>query len=234
MEALIIEFCGVAGAGKSTLCEAIIHDEIFSKNIVDIFEARRRFNSRRLMNTVRYFSVIDFIRVIGFRNALGQSQKIGSLLMLVKLRMLYRFYNNTQCGILVVDHGITQQILSLLGYDDKTTISEELIKSISVLLADDSAPFKIVLCDLASEIALERMHLRGRKTGSIDTTQSEKKQLQMMAVMQQNYSTLSELIKQYKGNDSFEIDMTYPTDNIAIISENLVEGFLSEREGHSC
>ena len=219
----IIDLFGLPACGKTSLTRYI--SEQYGERLkiatmpILVQEAKKDKGRLRKAFSPRYFSA-------GFRlRLLAPFDKKRRIIPLFNWPSHARYYSYAKkypdYDIVLVDHGDIQDIVSLERGEDlhnNNRFSNGCIRYLNLSLAD-----LYVYCNVPTEIALERMQLRGRNSGRIDVMGDVAEQLQALESEKRRFDYFAGMLS--KKKDKFvELDMNKPVEQIAESIMNVIIG----------
>ena len=209
---LIIEFDGLPGCGKSTICrqlkkklEELGHDVCFSY--------RRKFTPRNqywLFFNPKFWHVI--LSSARFSRFMDKRQSLSRLVFTPYfIRMYNDFISDSKNGILLVDQGIVQSILSL-AHTDSIPTSNSLNQLIAACKME-TIPIILINCQASLNVVNTRMIKRPNDYSRIGKLPKEGR-LQSLKIQESNLSYILKcLTKVFPNISQFCINTENPVEN---------------------
>ena len=201
----ILEFYGLPGAGKTSMCKVLLGRYRASSKMVDLVGL---YKNESLFFKLTHLPISSFFRFFWFLVFVPKKCKneISVYKEFFFFILLYHYFKyQKKYDYLIADHGFAQQLGSMLHNMD-FDISDNNLKRFSSFVK--SIDFlSLVYCQLPEQLALERMRKRGRNSGRID------------AVMNNTDIAINLLIKENALFDRLDkmmpgcvikLDMNYP------------------------
>lgn len=162
----ILEFYGLPGAGKSTICDGILNTEGISA--AKVSDVMKHYHNESLFFKVIHFPVMIMLRLFLF---LILASKKGNgkdaYIEFFYLSLSYDYFNyQNKYKYMIVDHGLIQQLGSFLHNSEFQTSALSLKLFRSFLSGIEL--LTIVDCRISETDALVRIKKRGRISGRID------------------------------------------------------------------
>lgn len=228
-KALYLEFNGVPGCGKSTICKALL-DELNKYNFryYDYQNLFLNFIKKRMWKMQALFMLLNIngIRILYNThkavNQLGLSRdnrKFVPYLILTQLLITY-FGKKYSDSILVSDEGIVQYVISML-YDQKITNETHLDCTITEILSMSNYVDMIAInVEIKSELAISR--IREREDGKSRLDHLDNNSLKyIMDIQIANFM----VIRKYISNLS-HVDINVGSDiesNVRVLLDQVME-----------
>lgn len=160
-----IEFFGLPGCGKTTLCKQIMK-EFDNVNILLMSDVTKEYNVLPLGRKIFlipyrvWWSLILFL----LRCPILPPKLWKIYIGLFKISLTYMYAQRVpKDAIVLIDHGIIQSVVSLLyGRANRLSLSAQ--KHLANFIRHFSN-VRFTYCDIPPDISLERIRLRGRVSG---------------------------------------------------------------------
>lgn len=169
----IIELFGLPGGGKSTICNEILNSHL---RTAKIGEALRLFKKESIAFKLSHLPILKWLKfgliVLTIPNKKRNSKIIYLEFFYIILSYHYAKYQK-HFDYLIVDHGLCQQLGSMLHVNDFIIKKNTLSRFSELVLSFDN--LHINYCSLPQELALERMRQRKRDVGRIDAVMKDTK-----------------------------------------------------------
>lgn len=163
----IIEFFGLPGAGKTTLCSDILNKRDF--NYVRINVLMEQYHAESFIYKMTHIPVALWLRLSFFlilSKRLKRNDK-DSILSFYYLILAYSYCKKQNTyDYLIIDHGLIQQLGSFLHNYDYSISPNSLGCFLNIIKSDNS--IIPIYCHLTEAIALKRIRIRKRDNGRID------------------------------------------------------------------
>lgn len=193
----IIEFYGLPGCGKTTLCKkmlssadyrgkrlAISRDISVSYARASIFQKVRSIPWRMVVPLVRLFVKTPFV---GFSN-------LNLYIIFLKKESLYDYVRKySDIDYFFVDHGLVQSIISLMA-TSPTELNYAKSQDINLILTKSNVN-KVVYCKVSPKTSFLRIRARGGKAlGRLDKVENDDVLLQMIQKQAVMFDRMSSII----------------------------------------
>ena len=182
---MIIEFFGISGVGKSTICKEIyINNKVkwprykLYENNSWIVRNLKKFASIILFSTGNLNWIIKISKVLKKYETIHIKDRINLLFNGCSLKILQKKCKNMEEKY-IFDEGIFQYIWAIYLRANKKPSEEE----IKTLLSLFSTPKKIYVVTANSDIILKRLKLRNRKTKLLESDNIMDKIEQMKEIL---------------------------------------------------
>lgn len=220
----IIEFNGLPGCGKSTLCDEIISD-FNEKNIISLRDVINYNSSNSTKNFINLMKILFNYKLILFNLAvlkfsLSYGFDFNRLIFaarLIKLNgNLYYYSKKNPNLIAILDEGYIQYITSI-PHTIELNISDDLKKMIKYIRSKHS--FKFIHCEIDEETNYLRLFNRDNVARRFDSL-SESELSETLMMKYRNIHTIRFLID--KEKDGVQIDTSKTIDtNVRYINNIL-------------
>jgi len=194
---LIIEFEGIAGCGKTTLCAAL-REKLSSRNVPVIHLNERPLRSYFGGKTGEWSARLKTAspRALGhalrFLLASGCFSGARHVRLLYDLEAVCRHFQRHAApeAVMVCDQSLLQTVVSVWGYDDRHTLTPRESRAVRHFLqtAPEAAHF---LCVLPLEEHVARIRKRGRKKARLESIERDDVLLEKL---KNNEYTLSQVV----------------------------------------
>ena len=167
----VIEFYGLPGVGKSTVCDRLIGND---KRYVKIKDVMVQYNNEHFIFKITHLPIKRWLKFTSFLLSLSGRNKnsIDEYLTFYYQVLAYSYCCTKMQGVtLVMDHGLVQQLGSILHNMD-FAISYNSLHKFSKFL-HSMRPLHIIYSRLSEEDALKRMRERKRDSGRIDAVMND-------------------------------------------------------------
>lgn len=181
----IIEFFGLPGCGKTTLCDLLVAQrEDDGGRTVRMSDIGAHYHAASLMTKVQSIPFCTWWLIARLLFTLPRIplKKWRLYRSFFYISMMYNFcHRQRSADYMVVDHGLMQAVVSVMfGHaSDLTPRGWQLLRRICTRLGVD----KMVWCDLPVGVSMTRIRKRGRRgNGRLDEIESDE---QLLAVLHQ-------------------------------------------------
>lgn len=199
---MIIEFFGISGVGKSTICKEIYKNNNVKWPRYKLYETNSWLvrNIKKFVSIV-IFSLYNFMWILKINNILkkyetiNMKDKINLLFNGCSLKILQKKCENLEEKY-IFDEGVFQYIWSVYLRANKDPVKDEIVSLLSLF----DMPKKLFVVTADSDIILKRLKLRNRKTkilssdNIIDRIEQMKKVLNDIILISKEYSKETEII----------------------------------------
>lgn len=195
----IIEFEGLAGCGKSTLCEELkvrLSKQGYNVIYIDEKPFRSIFHDFKRIHLHRYlqtFSINILYNTLKLMLKTHQYSKYKHFYKLYELCATYNYLNKYKTShkqVIVCDEGIIQSLVSIWGYDAPKTFTE--IENSAILTFLSFAPStNSFVCDISIEDDILRIRKRGRKHGRLNIIKNDE---ELKEKLNNNLRSLEQII----------------------------------------
>ena len=216
----IVEFEGMAGCGKSTICRKL-RETLPGQGRPVIWLTEKPFRSYLSATGVggrlaalRLFSFRAAWRALCFWLGAGRLSRYKFCALLCRTEAVYRHFlrHGAPGALLVCDQSLIQTLVAVWGYDARTELTGRERKAVSRFLK--AAPVSDhFLCALPAEEHVRRIRLRGRSGGRLDQIRDDRLLLEKLA---NNEHTLSQVVAlQEAVRPEIRLDMRKDPDTLA-------------------
>ncbi|RJE48974.1 MULTISPECIES: hypothetical protein [unclassified Dehalobacter] len=196
-ETKIIEFNGLAGCGKTTLARELKEELIRRGYRVILFgEAYHIFKEHPFKNIIRCFEWPLFLQYIRFFLVIGRKKENTLFIYWAALRisLIYRWCLKTgEYNFILCDHGLIQNIISLLGFD-QLKHCERFNRCFTSILKAESKIY-IVNCNVPIELSSKRIHIRKKNTGRLDVISNDLDLKKLLRITEINFIAVRNKVK---------------------------------------
>lgn len=214
----IIEFSGLAGAGKSTLCSAL-GDKFRNLNIDFIHddELRVKLDKKRFLNSLSVWSFPLFFNCILLHDLGNSTKGLRYSISLYRLCLRYRWFEKYKpANVLLVDEGIAQVIVSIAGYECELKLKPKHVRAIKHIYRALPETFALN-CIVEPEVALERIRRRNRNSGRLDLIADDEKLSVALKYNSSNLNCINGLL-----NSVIHIEPVYMEEPINGLIEKII------------
>ena len=221
--ALIIEFNGIPGVGKSTVSRELAR--LAEEHQVAFYDSYYRSQGRKrvisLLLTPSYLSllppIIRFSR--RFSNGIHKYRHIFGILMIC--RQYKDFVSDGKVGILSLDQGIVQEFISI-AHSSRISPDDRFSKVLSKLERFGISFFRVD-CDASEEVVLERLRNRTGGGSRVERNDSQEA-LRILSIQKENLGFVREKINKETHNAFVTVDTSLsPRENAVRIWNRLYE-----------
>ena len=194
----IVEFEGMAGCGKSTLCRKL-RETLPGQGHPVIWLTEKPFHSYLSATgsagraaALRLFSFTAAGRALRFWLGSGRLSRWKFCALLCRTESVYRHFlrRGAPGALLVCDQSLIQTLVAVWGYDARAELTGRERKAVSRFLKTAPAADHF-LCELPAEEHVRRIRLRGRSGGRLDQIRDDRLLLEKLA---NNEHTLSQVV----------------------------------------
>lgn len=193
----IIEFEGLAGCGKSTLCTHIKKTLELNGYTVFLvnekpFDSYFKKHECALIRFVQTFSIRSLKNCIALMFNLKVFKEFKKILQIYKTEAVFRHFkkHSSEKSVLVCDQSIIQTIVALWGYDTKKTLTSVEQVAVSTFFESLTVTHGF-LCELSIDENLKRIRKRARTHGRLDLVNDD---TVLYNKLQNNYNTLTQIV----------------------------------------
>ena len=170
----IVEFYGLPGCGKSTLCEALIQDETL--RTVWMSDVTDRYRNESWLKRFSYIPWKSWLKCAKYMRSVPQVKGNGWGLYrpFFTISLAYSYFHKkfaTSGTILLIDHGLVQCFASL-AHNLKFDVSDKAQHRFAAFYQSIGVDMP-VFCQIAKEETLNRIRTRKRSVGRIDVLMNE-------------------------------------------------------------
>ncbi len=208
----IVEFNGLPGCGKTTLCDEIQRTLTSQLNIAYVRDASKSIKEMPLTLRMRRFPFKEcfFVICLYLTSPPLAFRDIRMYKSLLKFVINYKLVQCLQnYDILLEDHGLIQRVVSFFYKREKFFKSVHII--IIKKLYEKLMPSKIVYCDISAETALLRMIKRNRKVGRIDRIKDHNEKLGVLQKQMQLFRDIIDDTNLVVKKEFVKLDMEKST-----------------------
>lgn len=164
---VIIEFCGIPGCGKTTLCNHLSNrDEWSFGTMLDVLYAYRRSSIISKLKYFPYSAILRLLFALPFFPILPLKHWF-LYFNFIKMLVLYGYCRCMKSfDFIVSDHGIIQSFVGLL-FDHENELTQKRYRYI-ISVVKKSQPLLILLCEIPVDVSLIRIRGRNRNYGRLD------------------------------------------------------------------
>ena len=222
---IIIEFNGLPGSGKTTIACQLRHELESLSCKVSFNYYKRRFHRFALLVFLnpRYWSLIKEIFL--YSRLFTKKRFLTNILYVASYVRKYNdFADNSKNGILIIDQGFVQSLISLAHQDNlpQSDRLDNIIRKSGI----DKMPLFIINCDVEEMVSDDRITSRP-KNGCRVEKMSETERLLTLKVQKENFIILRKKIETVCPNLAFaNIDTNVAVhDNVDIIIQCIKDAF---------
>ena len=168
----IIDLYGLPGAGKTTICNSLLEKKDYQ--VAKISGLMELYKTQTFLFKVFHLPLYRWTRLTLFIISVPNISKVAKseIISFYYIVLAYSFFQHQSCyNYLIVDHGLIQQLASVL-HDNRFIISNKALK-LFVAFLKKMEPLDKVYCLTSKEFALERMKLRNRNAGRLDAIMND-------------------------------------------------------------
>ena len=223
-KSIIIEFNGLPGSGKSTICREMLEiPELFNRSLCTTFSYSP---IDKYLKTVwlNYNCIRFFFAARGYLNNYpndDNKSRRNDLLLMYFFRMYLSFLKHENSKILIIDQGLVQGLLSV-PYNG-LLVETKSIDSIIDFLQNNRVSFFRINCKSDVQLSKDRIHSRPTNLSRLDLM-DESIVASTLQVQSDNLSLIRESFRRNPFFKDLEINidtMLPPKENVAIISNYL-------------
>lgn len=207
----VVDFYGLPGCGKTTLKNKLLEMEHIS---VDIAQNQMlHYKKESVLFKLIHLPFKQWWRLTLFLISLSgirKNPKQYYIDLYSKVLAYSYFVEKSCCDLIVVDHGLVQQLGSILHNQNYELSERSLIYFMNFL--DGMKGTIPVYCRLSSEISLMRMRQRKRNVGRIDAIMNDKDCA--LSLLEKEYS-LFERISKASNESNVELNMMLAPEELA-------------------
>ena len=207
----IIEFYGLPGCGKTTLVNQLLSFE--SYRIGTVQDVMAFYNRKSVIYKLSHLPIRKWWILLTFLWSLSGKRKNGKdyYISLFYKTLAYSYsVNQSDFDLIVVDHGIIQQLGSIL-HNANYQISDKSLRKF-LRFVNIFKETQKVYCYITSDLSLCRMKKRNRDGGRIDAVMYDTQiALQYLGNELVLFNNISKLLKY----ENPILDMTKPTKSLA-------------------
>lgn len=224
--AILVEFFGLPGCGKTTVIEKIKEMERYKgDSIANINDAIKEYKNCSLVKKIKSISVRTIWNYIMYYKDLEKSdmRKWYFYWIPIKESLIYSFCKKySKYEYVFIDHGIVQNIVSL---QCGKLISNKDMKHIGKILKAETKPNVFFHCIINSDVANERMIKRNRiNRGRLDQTNDLSSRRDMFNKESDNFDMIvNEMRSNLKFDNIVDISMEKSVDNIIMEIINMLD-----------
>ena len=206
----ILEFYGLPGVGKTSVCHVLLGRYKASSKMAELLSL---YKNESLFFKLTHLPISSFLRFFWFLVFVPQKCKNEKMIYkeFFLFILLYHYFKyQKKYDYLIVDHGFAQQLGSMLHNMDYDISDNNLKRFSSFVKSIDF--LSLVYCQLPEQLALERMRKRGRNSGRIDAVMSNT-DIAINLLIKENalFDRLNRMIP-----DVIKLDMNYPMKQVEI------------------
>lgn len=207
---IIIEFNGLPGSGKTTIARQLRRElESLGCKVSSSYYKRRfhRFGSLVFLNP-RYWSLIKEIFL--FSRLFTKKRGLANILHVANYVRKYNdFVDNSKNGILIIDQGFVQSLVSLAHQDNmpQSDRLDKILRNSGI----NNMPLCIINCDVDIMVSDNRITSRPKNDCRVEKM-NQTERLQTLKVQKENFTTLRNRIEIVCPDIAF----AYVDTNIAI------------------
>ena len=201
----IIEFYGLPGAGKTSVCQVLLDRYKASSKMADLISL---YKNESLFFKLTHLPMSSFFHFFWFLVFVPQKCKNTKSVYkeFFYFILLYHYFKyQEKYDYLIVDHGFAQQLGSMLHNMDYDISDNNLKRFSSFVKSIDY--LSLVYCQLPEQLALERMRKRGRNSGRIDAVMNNTDIAINLLIKE---SALFDRLNRMMSGYVIKLDMNYP------------------------
>jgi len=212
----IIEFEGIAGCGKSTLCSNFAKI-LKSKGISFVYSQEiAKYMHDHPLSYIRAFRIRNVASVIRLMFSTGTFKSYKYHIAIFKLLSLYDYYSRTSNeNVLLCDHSIIQSTVQIWGYNRHTKVDESIRHALSKFFTHTYSTVN-VYCTISPKTAGERIRKRNRTYGRLDLIKNDN---ELVEYLKNNVDNLDATVKVYET--LHKVHRLEMQDNPSVIAEEL-------------
>ena len=205
---MILEFEGIAGCGKSTLC-ATLKETLSPDGIRVIWLTEKPTGSYfaglgktgsapvRLLKT---FSLPALCHALRFLFSSGRVRQYKLAALLYRIEAVYRHFLRTggPSDLLVSDQSLVQTLVAVWGYDRETVLTER-EKSAAARFLKTAPETKHFLCLLPLEEHVRRIRRRGKKRARLESIEDDTVLLEKLGYNEKTLAQIVDLKERVRG-----------------------------------
>lgn len=208
---VIIDFYGLPGCGKTTLCKTLINQ--YPDKVIDVDAV---WVSYWTQNWFKRISEIPIFVVFKLFFLFLRSPKLSK-----EERNIYRgffvhiisysHFKRMNYKVLLSDNGLIQDLVSLF-YKKESIFSKKHARTFSSLIKGYTN-LNQVFCDIPVALSLERIRTRNRNKGRLDLIRDNKNLENALTVQSEFFQKMNVMLKSI-GIDFYKIDMNSGAENV--------------------
>lgn len=210
----IIEFEGIAGCGKSTLCDNL-STMLKEQKITYIYsqELAKYMHTHPFMY-VKTFRLNNYTNVLKLMISTRSLRSFKWYVAILKLLSLYEYYNDyVDKDILLCDHSLIQSVVQVWGYKEQIKLNSKSRIALTRFF-QHYTDITNVYCNIGPEIAMQRIRSRNRKYGRLDMIKDDN---ELLILLKNNAYNLNEVLQAYKeAHHVLQCDMESEAGSIAL------------------
>lgn len=165
----IIEFNGLPGCGKSTLCNKLVQT-LKGNDYISVYTPKRDKQSQIRYLFLSLFDIKNIAFIISLISYSINIHPLRARLKAIRTVLMYKgmyavFFRRKKNGLLMVDQGLLQGLLSIAHIDK---IPRGHVVGNSILKAFVDGNIYRINCNCDDNILISRITTRGSKTGRLD------------------------------------------------------------------
>ncbi|MEN6460533.1 MAG: hypothetical protein ABFC94_04075 [Syntrophomonas sp.] len=197
----IIECNGLAGCGKTTLTKALKDELIRTRHRAMLFgEAYQIFKEHPVKNTIRCLKLPLIFQYIRLFLVIGRNKNYTFYFYVryiywaaVRISLVYHWcLKYGEFNYVLCDHGLIQNIISLLGFDELKNWQKIKQCLISVIKAESG--IYMVNCNISIEQSRQRIHIRNKNTGRLDLISDDMELKKLLQITENNFFTVRNMV----------------------------------------
>lgn len=222
--AIIVEFNGCPGIGKSTVAQELERLAQIEGTPCYRSFSRSSFNKRAVSllfsKELFYLFIPSLLFAFRFRSNKERFRYVLGLMMIC--RQYRHFLADKKCGVLVLDQGVVQDFISI-AYADRIHGTKRGIIRIWKAIVKQGICFARVDCDAPEEKVFER--LRTRKNGKSRIEKNDDSVVKdLLALQQENLCFVRDTLDQESGSIRISIDTNIsPKENAELLWQFVYE-----------
>lgn len=215
----IIEFNGLAGGGKTTLAREL-KKELVKRgyHVVLLGEAYHIFKKHLFKNVLSCLSLALLFKYIKLFFLIGRKEEPQFYFYVrylywaaLRISLLYRWARNSDFDFLLCDHGLIQNIISLLGFKELPDCAAVKQSLASILKAESG--IYVVNCNVSIEQSKQRIRSRNKHTGRLDVISDEAELEKLLQITAKHFSAVRNIVKKVREEwPLIDLDMDTPID----------------------
>ena len=210
---VIIDFYGLPGCGKTTLCKELIRQS--PETIIDVESIWLSYWKQSWLKRLSEIPLSKIVKLLVlFLKSPKLSKKERNIYWGFIIHILsYNHFKRTNYRVLVSDNGLVQDIVSLF-YKKESRFSEKHVKAFSNLIMKYDNLYQ-VYCDIPVRLSLERIRTRNRNKGRLDLIEDNDSLENALAVQSDFFLKMNKLLN--------SINLDFRTVNMNNGVETIVE-----------
>lgn len=236
-KAKIIEFNGLAGCGKTTLAREL-KDELIKRGyrvilFGEAYQILREHPVRNIIRCLKWPLLFQYIRlflVIGRKEEYTLFFYVRYIYWVaVRISLVYRWYlKSGEFDFMLCDHGIIQNIISLLGFDELRNC-EKINQCLASVLKAESG-FYMMNCNVSVEESWQRIRSRNKTTGRLDVISDDVKLKKLLQITENSFFAVRNMVSMVREEwPAIDLEMDTPIE----INVHRIADLLAQRENQN-